>query len=119
MTTLASKRVHRLLPREPILTHARQVDVYGRLPATGVELESNLAEVERSGLAGRGGGFPTVRKLRAVAGRRPIVVANGTEGEPASGKDELLLARNPPFAADARRVVSACPRLALSIHRSR
>ncbi|HEY2667831.1 MAG TPA: NADH dehydrogenase subunit F, partial [Actinomycetota bacterium] len=42
--------------------------------------------VERAGLRGRGGaGFPTAVKMRSVAGGRGrgVVVANGTEGEPA------------------------------------
>ena len=50
-----------------------------------------IGEVERAGLRGRGGaGFPTATKMeavrangaRVVQGRTPIVVANGTEGEP-------------------------------------
>jgi NADH:ubiquinone oxidoreductase subunit F (NADH-binding) len=62
---------------------------------------------------GRGGaGFPTATKLRAVArGRSPIVVANGTEGEPASSKDKVLLAANPQLVIDgavaAARLVGA------------
>jgi NADH:ubiquinone oxidoreductase subunit F (NADH-binding) len=65
--------------------------------------EALIEEIERSGLRGRGGaGFPTARKLRAVAvgGRRPVVVANGAEGEPASRKDKLLLAAVPQLVLD-------------------
>jgi NADH:ubiquinone oxidoreductase subunit F (NADH-binding) len=72
-----------------------------------------LAEIEASGLTGRGGAaFPTARKLAAVArADRPIVVANGTEGEPASWKDKVLLAENPHLVIDgaiiAARIVGA------------
>jgi NADH:ubiquinone oxidoreductase subunit F (NADH-binding) len=75
--------------------------------------ERLLAEIEASGLTGRGGaGFPTARKLRTVArGRAPVVVANGTEGEPASSKDKALLAVDPHLVIDgavtAARLVGA------------
>jgi NADH:ubiquinone oxidoreductase subunit F (NADH-binding) len=67
---------------------AGHTDRYGPVPS-GLgrrEREALIAEVDRAGLTGRGGaGFPTARKLAAVAaGRAPVVVANGTEGEPAS-----------------------------------
>ncbi|MBI1757909.1 MAG: SLBB domain-containing protein [Actinobacteria bacterium] len=62
-----------------------------------------IGVVDRSGLRGRGGaGFPTGRKLTAVAAgrRRPIVLANGCEGEPASRKDHVLLSVAPHLVLD-------------------
>jgi NADH:ubiquinone oxidoreductase subunit F (NADH-binding) len=58
--------------------------------------------VARAGLTGRGGaGYPTARKLTAVAaGRAPAVLANGTEGEPASAKDKALMTRSPHLVLD-------------------
>lgn len=78
---------------------------YGQLPLVGrgsARREALIEEVERSGLRGRGGAaFPTARKLAAVAaGHAPLVVANGTEGEPASAKDKVLLARSPHLVLD-------------------
>ncbi|HEY5356234.1 MAG TPA: NADH-ubiquinone oxidoreductase-F iron-sulfur binding region domain-containing protein [Streptosporangiaceae bacterium] len=70
--------------------------------------EALIEEVERAGLTGRGGAaFPTARKLAATAaGRHPVVVANGTEAEPASAKDQVLLARSPHLVLDGAVVAA-------------
>ncbi len=61
--------------------------------------EAVLDELERSGLAGRGGaGFPTARKWRAVreaAGGPKTIVCNADEGEPGCFKDRALLDHDP------------------------
>jgi NADH:ubiquinone oxidoreductase subunit F (NADH-binding) len=80
---------------------ARHEQVHGRVPElSGKQL---IDFVERSGLRGRGGAdFPAAIKLRAVASRRRMssVVVNGSETEPASLKDHLLLARLPHLVLD-------------------
>ena len=93
--------------------HSRR---WGAVPAIrGERGRKELIDlVAASGLTGRGGaGFPTARKLEAVAGGRgrPLVLANGGEGEPASGKDAVLLAYTPHLVLDgaalAARAVGA------------
>ncbi len=97
--TAAPMVVHRLLPARPALTLSEHLAHFGALPVAGPAL---IDDVEAAGLRGRGGaGFPTAVKMRAVAaGRRPVVVANGTEGEPASAKDKTLLATVPHLVID-------------------
>ena len=79
---------------------AEHVQLYGPLPRKGREL---IAELQFSGLRGRGGGaFPAGDKLAAVAAEhgRPVVVVNATEGEPASSKDRALVGLVPHLVLD-------------------
>jgi NADH:ubiquinone oxidoreductase subunit F (NADH-binding) len=74
-----------------------------------------IAELEASGLLGRGGaGFPVGRKWRTVAdgsSAGAVVLANGAEGEPLSHKDRSLMAARPHLVIDgallAARAVGA------------
>src|SRR5450756_770435 len=104
----AADQLPRLLPADSGTEPAglaEHLARYGPLRSAGLNRqrrEALIDEVDRSGLTGRGGaGFPAARKLAAVAaGHAPIVVANGTEGEPASSKDKVLLARSPQLVLD-------------------
>jgi NADH:ubiquinone oxidoreductase subunit F (NADH-binding) len=75
------------------------------MPGGGARL---IDEIERAGLRGRGGaGFPAATKLRTLAaGRRSIVIANGTEGEPASNKDKTLMAGSPHLVLDGLSIAA-------------
>jgi NADH:ubiquinone oxidoreductase subunit F (NADH-binding) len=88
---------------------------YGPVPLVRSRSEraALIEAVERSTLRGRGGaGFPTGRKLRAVAerGRHAMVVANGAEGEPASHKDAVLLTRAPHLVIDGAVIAARAVR---------
>jgi NADH-quinone oxidoreductase subunit F len=96
--------VHRVLSPEPVRTLEAHVDRGGGkgiAAAKKVEPETLIAEVEASGLRGRGGaGFPTGTKWRTVAENRSgelatTVVVNGAEGEPGTFKDRTILRTNP------------------------
>jgi len=70
-----------------------------------------VSETQQAGVVGHGGaGFPVATKWLDVARhrlRRPVVVANGAEGEPASGKDALLLATSPHLVLDGAAAVAS------------
>lgn len=91
----------------PALTLAQHRAVHGPLPGTSGPDLIDLAAA--GGLRGRGGaGFPVARKLRttADAGRRAVVVGNGSEGEPASHKDRTLLNGNPHLVLDGLQLAA-------------
>jgi NADH:ubiquinone oxidoreductase subunit F (NADH-binding) len=101
---------HRLLV-DGATTIGAHLHRHGPLP--GIPGHQIRAMVADAGLTGRGGaGFPTARKLDAVAaGSRAVVIANGAEGEPASSKDRNLLTHVPHLVLDglalAARAVGA------------
>ncbi len=68
-------------------------------------------KLSASGVAGHGGAwFPVATKWRSIPhGRfsRPVVVANGAEGEPASSKDAFLLTRLPHLVIDGLSLAGA------------
>ncbi|WP_228554550.1 NADH-ubiquinone oxidoreductase-F iron-sulfur binding region domain-containing protein [Catenulispora pinisilvae] len=107
----ATAAAMRLLPSEP-LDHQAHGAVYGNLPR--LDPGHIMAAAERSGLSGQGGAaFPAYRKMAAVreaarrARRRPVVVANGSEGEPASAKDKALLWHAPHLVLDGVALAAA------------
>jgi NADH:ubiquinone oxidoreductase subunit F (NADH-binding) len=84
-----------------VMTLDRHVRVHGSVPRIGSR--ELIEQVDVSGLRGRGGAeFPTARKLRSVANRRrdSVLIVNGSETEPASSKDEVLLSKLPHLVLD-------------------
>ncbi|GAA0588061.1 NADH-ubiquinone oxidoreductase-F iron-sulfur binding region domain-containing protein [Paractinoplanes ferrugineus] len=80
----------------------------GRLPV--LDPSQIIGMARDAGLTGRGGaGFPVWRKLTAVA-PGSVVIANGAEGEPASGKDRALLAYQPDLVLDGLQLIGMAAR---------
>jgi NADH:ubiquinone oxidoreductase subunit F (NADH-binding) len=95
---------HRLLPATPVTSaddYVRGGGGRGLDAARRVDPQVVIAELEASGLRGRGGaGFPTGVKWRTVAEQASssvatTVVVNAAEGEPGTFKDRSLLRANP------------------------
>jgi NADH:ubiquinone oxidoreductase subunit F (NADH-binding) len=72
--------------------------------------EWTLAQIERSGLRGRGGaGFPTGEKWRVSAAQpsdMKYVIANGDEGDPGSFIDRELMERDPHAILAGMRIAA-------------
>jgi NADH:ubiquinone oxidoreductase subunit F (NADH-binding) len=74
-----------------------------------MKLAELITALERAELHGHGGAFfPTATKLAAVAAQRktPIVVVNGSEGEPLSRKDRFLLGARSDVVLDGAFTVA-------------
>lgn len=117
--------VNRLLPVRPGASWADHVSRLGPVPPrAGRDL---IRMLDETGFLGRGGaGFPTHRKLAAVAratqaSRLPaVVVANCCEGDPTSVKDEVLIDRSPHLVIDGALATAAAvgaDRVVLAAHR--
>ncbi len=86
-----------------LAAHRRQ---YGEPPR--IPLDDLVSLIEGVRLRGRGGAaFPFATKLVAAAkGRRPVVVVNLAEGEPASAKDSALALTRPHLILDGAVVTA-------------
>src|SRR5947208_1021477 len=112
--------VHRVLSPQPIESLEEYVTRRGGRgidAARQIDADTLIAELEASGLRGRGGaGFPTGRKWRTVRENASdvlatTVVVNGAEGEPGTFKDRTIMRLDPYAVVEgaliAARVVGA------------
>ena len=114
MTTLTATRTGRLLiPDGAQTTLGDHLAIHGPLSLAGDTDHASRSrffeEIAASGLFGRGGAaFPTSRKWETMSRsrRRPVVVVNAMEGEPASSKDHVLLTRAPHLVLDGAEVAA-------------
>jgi NADH:ubiquinone oxidoreductase subunit F (NADH-binding) len=113
MSTVTEAVLPRLLSglgERPMTVLESHLDVHGSLPDLRRWAPGQIIDLmEQAGLRGHGGAsFPVATKLRAVGSRRrpKIVVANGTEGEPASKKDRALLRELPHLVIDGAAVAA-------------
>jgi NADH:ubiquinone oxidoreductase subunit F (NADH-binding) len=92
------------LPAEDLRAHHERV---GPRPTGSPEL---VGIVEHAGLTGQGGAHaPTAARWRRAVDRVPgvrVVVANGAESEPLSGKDATLLRARPHLVLDGLELVA-------------
>lgn len=113
--SLGPPRLTRGLDRLARINREGHRRIHGRSPY--LSLSQVLAIAESVDMRGRGGAaFPFARKLRAVAksaesrGARTVVLVNATEGEPASFKDKMLVARTPHLVLDGAMIAATALR---------
>lgn len=113
MKTATDCRLPRLLTGvndQPVTDLEAHLALYGPLSDPTCWAPREIIDVvEQSGLRGHGGAsFPVARKVGAVASRPGprVVVANGTEGEPASKKDRVLMRELPHLVIDGAVIAS-------------
>jgi len=95
--------------RETLAEHCERLGALS-LPRTDAARATMTRNIAASGLVGRGGGeFPLVGKLTAAfrSPGVPIIVVNGSESEPASRKDALLLRSRPHLVLDGAVLAAA------------
>src|ERR1700759_586188 len=99
------------LDRMPRLDREPRRYICGPLPR--LTAEELITMAEQVDLRGQGGAaFPFARKLSAVVENAeaddcpPIVVVNGTEGEPGSVKDKMLMIRSPYLVRSGAALVA-------------
>jgi len=116
--SIGEPRLLRGLQQADAIDLPSHVALNGPLPV--LTLDALIAACEAVDLAGRGGaGFPVARKLRGLAGSRPVVVVNGSESEPCSRKDRALLRHNPHLVLDGAKVVAdaiGARRIRIAVH---
>lgn len=89
-----------------LAVHRRRAIQGNPWPRSGREL---CELVEAVDIRGRGGAaFPLARKIRTAmkSRRRPVVVVNAAEGEPASSKDSSLMLLKPHLVLDGAQLVA-------------
>jgi NADH-quinone oxidoreductase subunit F len=105
---------HRLLPKLPFTSYGEYLRAQGGEGITDKALVTDpdaiIAELQTSGLRGRGGGgFPTGTKWQTLR-RHPCptryVVCNAAEGEPGTFKDRFLLRKNPYALLEGMRIAA-------------
>jgi NADH:ubiquinone oxidoreductase subunit F (NADH-binding) len=89
-------------------------------PMHATDLHRLLTHLDAVQLTGRGGaGFPLATKVRALRGSDRTVIVNGSESEPASRKDRVLLTRSPHLVLDGALAIAdavSARRVQVAVH---